>query len=51
VPLQAGHIASTMSDFVSLIMRGSPVANYPNDYLHVSEIAQSIARSNLEQQG
>jgi hypothetical protein len=51
VPLQAGHISSTMSDFIGFIMRAAPTTNYQSDQLHFSEIAQSIAPSNLEQQG
>jgi hypothetical protein len=51
VPLQAGHITSTTSDFLGLIVRAAPAANYQSDYLHVSEIAQRIVQSNLEQQG
>jgi hypothetical protein len=31
VPLQAGHITSTMSDFVGLIIRATPAANYQSD--------------------
>jgi hypothetical protein len=44
VPLQAVHITSTMSDFIGLIMRAAPAANYQNDSLHVSEIAHHCAK-------
>jgi hypothetical protein len=31
VPLQAGHISSTTSDFIAFIMRAAPAMNYQND--------------------
>jgi hypothetical protein len=51
VPLQAGHISSTTSDFIDFIMRADPATNHQSNYLHFSEVAPSIARGNLEQQG
>jgi hypothetical protein len=31
VPLQAGHISSTRSDFIDFIMRAAPATNYQSD--------------------
>ena len=31
MPLQAGHISSTMSDFIDFIMRAASATNYQSD--------------------